>query len=65
MRFVVFHKQLKSIKRGGNTVAKKQNNITAVILEKVASISVKMATDSRCMYILHQPKQPPEIKSFH
>lgn len=42
--------------RKGNKVAK--------ILEKVASKSVKMAADSRCMYIYHQPKQPAGIKEF-
>ena len=39
-------------------MSKKQANITATILEKVARNSVKMAADSRCMYVLHQPKQP-------
>lgn len=43
---------------------KKQNNKAAVILEKVARKSVKMSADSRCMYILHQPKQPAGMKEF-
>lgn len=42
----------------------KKKNITAIILEKVARSSVKVAADSRCMYCLHQPKQPTGIKSF-
>ena len=37
---------------------------TATILEKVARNSVKMAADSRCMYVLHQPKQPAGMKEF-
>ncbi len=44
---------------------KKQNNKTAAILEKVARNSVKMAADSRCMYIFHQPKQPAGMKKFN
>ena len=36
----------------------KKHNIVATVLEKVARNSVKMAADSRCMYVLHQPKQP-------
>ena len=42
----------------------KKGNAWAVILEKVARASVKMAADSRCMYVLHQPKQPKDIKEF-
>ena len=45
-------------------MSKKQANITATILEKVARNSVKMAADSRCMYVLHQPKQPAGMKNF-
>ena len=40
----------------------RKKNITATILEKVARNSVKLATDSRCMYCLHQPKQPAGLK---
>lgn len=36
----------------------------AIILEKVARNSVKAAADSRCMYCLHQPKQPTGMKKF-
>lgn len=32
-------------------MSKKQANIAATILEKVARNSVKMAADSRCMYV--------------
>lgn len=42
----------------------KKKNFTAAILEKVARSSVKAAVDSRCMYCLHQPKQPTGIKKF-
>lgn len=42
----------------------KKKNIAATILEKVALNSAKAAADSRCMYCLHQPKQPAGIKSF-
>ena len=45
-------------------MSKKQANIAATILEKVARNSVKMAADSRCMYVLHQPKQPAGMKEF-
>ena len=41
-----------------------KKNLTAKILEKVARGSVKVAADSRCMYCLHQPKQPADIKKF-
>lgn len=41
-----------------------KKNITATILEKVARNSVKVAADSRCMYCLHQPKQPTGIKKL-
>ena len=40
----------------------RKKNITATILEKVARNSVKLATDSRCIYCLHQPKQPAGLK---
>lgn len=45
-------------------MANKENKVIAKVLEKVASKSVKMAADSRCMYIYHQPKQPAGIKEF-
>lgn len=45
-------------------MSKKQTNIAATVLEKVARKSVKVAADSRCMYILHQPKQPAGMKEF-
>ena len=45
-------------------MSKKQPNIAARVLEKVARISVKMAADSRCMYVLHQPKQPVGMKEI-
>ena len=44
-------------------MTKKASNAVAKVLEKVASKSVKMAVDSRCMYI-HQPKQPAGVKEF-
>ena len=42
----------------------KKPNIVATVLEKVSRNSVKMAADSRCMYVLHQPKQPAGMKEF-
>lgn len=45
-------------------MTKKASNAVAKVLEKVASKSVKMAADSRCMYIYHQPKQPAGVKEF-
>lgn len=42
----------------------RKKNITATILEKVARNSVKAATYSRCMYCLHQPKQPAGMKKL-
>ena len=39
-----------------------KRNVMAIILEKVARNSVKVAADSRCMYCLHQPKQPKGMK---
>lgn len=41
---------------------KKKNGKTANVLEKLARTSVKLAADSRCMYIFHQPKQPTDIR---
>ena len=41
-----------------------KKNITGTILEKVARNSVKAVADSRCMYCLHQPKQPTGMKKF-
>lgn len=43
---------------------KRENNVAAKILEKVARKSVNMVADSRCVYILHQPKQPAGMKEF-
>lgn len=45
-------------------VDSKKKNIVAIILEKVALNSAKAAADSRCMYCLHQPKQPTGLKKF-
>lgn len=42
----------------------RKKNITATILAKVARNSVKAAADSRCMYCLHQPKQPTGLRKF-
>lgn len=41
-----------------------KKNIAAIILERVALSSAKAAADSRCMYCLHQPKQPTGIKKL-
>lgn len=45
-------------------MAAKRKNVTVAILEKIARNSVKIAADSRCVYCLHQPKQPSGIKQF-
>ncbi|MFG6324501.1 MAG: cyclic lactone autoinducer peptide [Lachnospiraceae bacterium] len=45
-------------------VGSKKKNIVATILGKVALNSAKAAADSRCMYCLHQPKQPAGMKKF-
>ena len=42
----------------------KKKNIAATISGKVALNSAKAAADSRCMYCLHQPKQPAGIKKL-
>ncbi|MCR5194749.1 MAG: cyclic lactone autoinducer peptide [Pseudobutyrivibrio sp.] len=43
---------------------KKSNNVAAKLLEKVARTSVKMQADSRCMFMIHQPKMPEGIRKF-
>lgn len=43
---------------------KVEKNLAAALMEKVARKSVEMAADSRCMYVLHQPKQPEGIKNL-
>lgn len=45
-------------------VGNKKKNIAATILGKVAINSAKAAADSRCMYCLHQPKQPIGMKKL-
>lgn len=45
-------------------VGSKKKNIAATILGKVALNSAKAAADSRCMYCLHQPKQPTGMKKL-
>lgn len=45
-------------------VGSKKKNIAATILGKVALNSAKAAADSRCMYCLHQPKQPIGMKKL-
>lgn len=41
-----------------------KKNFTASLLEKAARGSAKVAANSRCMYCLHQPKQPRRIKNL-
>ncbi|MFR4350754.1 MAG: cyclic lactone autoinducer peptide [Roseburia sp.] len=43
---------------------KRDKVLAAKLLEKVARKSVQAAVDSRCMYVLHQPKQPENIRKF-
>ena len=45
-------------------VGSKKKNVAATILGKVALNSAKAAADSRCMYCLHQPKQPEGMKKL-
>lgn len=45
-------------------MVKRGNILVARVMENIARKSVKMATESRCMYVLHQPKQPKDIKKF-
>ncbi|GLB28973.1 hypothetical protein LAD12857_08960 [Lacrimispora amygdalina] len=42
----------------------RKSNIAAKFMEQVARKSVEMASQSRCMYIYHQPKMPAELKNF-
>ena len=43
---------------------KKHNkNVPAKLMEAVARRSAEIATDSRCVYLFHQPKQPNGIKT--
>ncbi len=44
---------------------KKHNkNVPAKLMEAVARRSAEIATDSRCVYLFHQPKQPNGIKTL-
>jgi len=52
------------IKEVCNMVGSKKQKIAATILGRVALNSAKAAADSRCMYCLHQPKQPTGIKKL-
>jgi len=42
---------------------KGKSNIAAKFMEQVARKSVELASESRCMYIYHQPKMP-DLKKF-
>lgn len=39
-------------------------NVAAKLMEAVARESAKMAVNSRCVYLFHQPKQPFGIKAL-
>jgi len=43
---------------------KRKSNIAAKFMEQVARKSVELASESRCMYIYHQPKMPSDLKKF-
>lgn len=44
---------------------KKKNKIlVAKFLEVVARKAVEVSVNERCMYILHQPRQPEGVKKF-
>ncbi len=45
-------------------MSKNEKNVAATLMEKIARKSVEVAADSRCVYVLHQPKQPMGIKEF-
>lgn len=36
----------------------------ATFMKNVAKKSAQVASDNRCMYILHQPKQPKNLKKL-
>jgi cyclic lactone autoinducer peptide len=42
----------------------RKSNIAAKFMEQVARKSVELASESRCMYIYHQPKMPSDLKKF-
>lgn len=43
---------------------KRTKKAVATLMEKAARKTLEVAADSRCMYLLHQPKQPESIKKF-
>lgn len=53
-----------NIKKKVGDIMKKRNDVVAKVMKNIARKSVEMAVDSRCMYVLHQPKQPKDIKKF-
>lgn len=40
----------------------KKEDLFANILKNIAKNSLKLAANSRCMYCLHQPKQPLDLR---
>ena len=49
---------------GGIVMKKHNKNVPAKLMEAVARRSAEIATDSRCVYLFHQPKQPNGIKTL-
>ena len=39
---------------------KKEKTFIAKMLREIARESVKASNDSRCMYLMHQPKRPSD-----
>jgi len=42
----------------------RKTNIVAKTLSNMAKTSMKVAANSRCFFVYHQPKQPMELKKF-
>ncbi|SFU84128.1 cyclic lactone autoinducer peptide [Butyrivibrio sp. M55] len=40
---------------------KREKTFIAKMLREIARKSVKVSSDSRCMYIMHQPKMPSDV----
>lgn len=43
---------------------KRTKKVLATLMEMAARKTLESAADSRCMYVLHQPKQPDGVKKF-
>ena len=43
---------------------KRESTTVAKILKEVSRRSVKVGANSRCVYLLHQPKMPSGVKNM-